>query len=73
MILSTLSQSAIDPPTDSRQCSSHVCPNEWAHGRNDSDRSCRSIGKTSCTALTFDARLACVRMTPLGLPVVPLV
>ena len=60
-------------PIEKRPCSSDVCPKECAHGRNESDRSSRSIGKTSCTALTFDARFACERTTPFGLPVVPLV
>ena len=73
MILSTASQIARLAPIENRPWSSTVCPNECAHGKNDSDRSIADIGKTSCIALTLLAMFPCDRMTPLGLPVVPLV
>ncbi|MDF2697668.1 MAG: hypothetical protein K0S65_6051 [Labilithrix sp.] len=72
-ILSTLSAIARLAPIESKAWSSTVCPNECAHGRNESDRSIEDIGKTSWIALTFEAMLPCERMTPFGLPVVPLV
>ncbi len=71
--LSTFSQMAIDAPIERSMCSSPVCPNECAHGRNDSERSPFSMGTISWMALTLAARFRCVKMTPFGLPVVPLV
>src|ERR1019366_6703625 len=52
---------------------STVCPKTWAHGRKERERAANSSGKIARVALTFDAMLACVKITPFGFPVVPLV
>jgi hypothetical protein len=62
---------ASEQPMLSRQCSSHVWPNECAQGRNASERSSVANSNTACIAFTFEVMLPWLRMTPFGIPVVP--
>ena len=60
-----------EQPTLNSMCSSQVCPNACAQGKNASERSVARSGKISPAAITLLAMFQCVSTTPLGAPVVP--
>jgi hypothetical protein len=62
---------ARDAPRAIRLWSSQVWPKECAQGRNETETSAVSIGKSSATLLMFEQMLEWLSRTPLGLPVVP--
>ena len=62
---------AVDAPTLTMRWSSMAWPYTCAHGKNDSVRSSGRTGNTLVPAWTFDVKLSCVSITPLGFPVVP--
>ena len=52
-------------------CSSPVCPNACAHGKNETLTSVDVSGRTDAQPYTFDVKFSWLSTTPLGLPVVP--